>query len=243
DLPAPRFDLDATGNLFGIRLGAREHVNARGDRDAVAIPSFDLDAAVQAGLDRERALRGLHAELTNLTVARPPLPIAMAVSAVVEPFVIAFLRAQGGGGDGQQDEGEGGEPAIHDGLQSGGCVLGSTLPTVEGLRRFVRLRLMRPLLLATIALCGASLLHAQAGKNQAQIDRLVSQVQGKVVAWRRDIHQHPELSNRETRTAELVANHLRGLGMEVRTGVAHTGVVGILRGGKPGPVVALRADM
>ena len=102
---------------------------------------------------------------------------------------------------------------------------------------------MRPLLLATIALCGASLLHAQAGKNQAQIDRLVSQVQGKVVAWRRDIHQHPELSNRETRTAELVANHLRGLGMEVRTGVAHTGVVGILRGGKPGPVVALRADM
>jgi amidohydrolase len=63
------------------------------------------------------------------------------------------------------------------------------------------------------------------------------------VAWRRDIHQHPELSNRETRTAKLVADHLRSLGLEVRTGVAHTGVVGVLRGGKPGPVVALRADM
>ncbi|PYP13583.1 MAG: amidohydrolase, partial [Gemmatimonadetes bacterium] len=67
--------------------------------------------------------------------------------------------------------------------------------------------------------------------------------QTKVIAWRRDIHEHPELSNRETRTAELVANHLRSLGLEVRTGVAHTGVVGVLKGGKPGPVVALRADM
>ena len=63
------------------------------------------------------------------------------------------------------------------------------------------------------------------------------------MAWRRDIHAHPELSNRETRTADLVAQHLRSLGIEVRTGVAHTGVIGLLRGGKPGPVVALRADM
>jgi amidohydrolase len=102
---------------------------------------------------------------------------------------------------------------------------------------------MRPILLAAIALGSTGTLHAQAGKLDAQVDRLVSQVQGKVVAWRRDIHQHPELSNRETRTAELVANHLRALGLEVRTGVAHTGVVGVLRGGKPGPVVALRADM
>ncbi|MFN3514612.1 MAG: amidohydrolase [Phenylobacterium sp.] len=68
-------------------------------------------------------------------------------------------------------------------------------------------------------------------------------VQPKVVAWRRDIHQHPELSNREVRTAKVVADHLRSLGLEVRTGVAKTGVVGILRGGKPGKVVALRADM
>jgi amidohydrolase len=63
------------------------------------------------------------------------------------------------------------------------------------------------------------------------------------VAWRRDIHQHPELGNRETRTAALVAEHLRKLGLEVRTGVAHTGVVGVLRGGRPGKTVALRADM
>jgi amidohydrolase len=101
---------------------------------------------------------------------------------------------------------------------------------------------MRPILLASLALGWTGTLHAQS-KLDAQVDRLVSQVQGKVVAWRRDIHQHPELSNRETRTAELVANHLRSLGLEVRTGVAHTGVVGVLRGGKPGPVVALRADM
>ncbi len=68
-------------------------------------------------------------------------------------------------------------------------------------------------------------------------------VQRQVIAWRRDIHQHPELSNREFRTATLVADHLRHLGIEVATGIAHTGVVGVLRGGQPGPVVALRADM
>ena len=68
-------------------------------------------------------------------------------------------------------------------------------------------------------------------------------VEPQVVTWRRDIHQHPELSNREFRTAALVADHLRALGMEVQTEVAHTGVVATLRGGRPGPVVALRADM
>ena len=65
----------------------------------------------------------------------------------------------------------------------------------------------------------------------------------EVVAWRRDIHRNPELSNREFRTSAKVARHLESLGMEVQTGVAHTGVVGLLKGGKPGPVVALRADM
>lgn len=65
----------------------------------------------------------------------------------------------------------------------------------------------------------------------------------RVVGWRRDIHAHPELANHETRTAALVAAHLRRLGIEVRTGVAHTGVVGVLHGGLPGPVVALRTDM
>lgn len=67
--------------------------------------------------------------------------------------------------------------------------------------------------------------------------------QPKVVAWRRDFHQHPELANSETRTAKIVADHLKRLGFEVRTGVGVTGVVGVLRGGKPGGVVALRADM
>ena len=76
-----------------------------------------------------------------------------------------------------------------------------------------------------------------------EIDARMEQVMPKVVAWRRDIHQHPELGNREVRTSKLVADHLKSLGLEVQTGVAHTGVVGILRGGKPGGVVALRADM
>jgi amidohydrolase len=70
-----------------------------------------------------------------------------------------------------------------------------------------------------------------------------AEISDKVVAWRRDFHQNPELSNREFRTAGIIAEHLAGLGMEVQTGVAHTGVVGLLKGGKPGPVVLLRADM
>jgi amidohydrolase len=65
----------------------------------------------------------------------------------------------------------------------------------------------------------------------------------RLIAWRRDIHQHPELGDQEVRTSRIVADHLRGLGLEVRTGIARTGVVGILKGGKPGRTVALRADM
>jgi amidohydrolase len=76
-----------------------------------------------------------------------------------------------------------------------------------------------------------------------EIDERAAAVAPRVLGWRRDIHQHPELSNRERRTADLVASELRRLGLEVRTGVAHTGVVGVLRGAAPGPVVALRADM
>ncbi|AQV93709.1 N-acyl-L-amino acid amidohydrolase [Cupriavidus necator] len=83
---------------------------------------------------------------------------------------------------------------------------------------------------------GADALHAQ-------IETRAKAVEQQLIAWRRDIHQHPELGNYETRTARLVADHLRKLGMEVKTGVAKTGVVGVLKGGKPGPVVALRADM
>ena len=77
-------------------------------------------------------------------------------------------------------------------------------------------------------------------------DAIVEQVDAvteRVVEWRRDIHANPGLSNREFRTSALVAEHLRSLGIDVQTGVAHTGVVGVLKGGKPGPVIALRADM
>jgi amidohydrolase len=77
----------------------------------------------------------------------------------------------------------------------------------------------------------------------ADIDAAIKAVDPKVIGWRRDFHQHPELSNREVRTAQIVAEHLRGLGLEVRTGIAHTGVAGLLRTGKPGPTIALRADM
>lgn len=75
------------------------------------------------------------------------------------------------------------------------------------------------------------------------INRHAESLADEVVAWRRDIHQHPELSNREFRTSRIVAEHLERLGMQVQTGVAHTGVVGVLQGGLPGGVVALRADM
>ena len=76
-----------------------------------------------------------------------------------------------------------------------------------------------------------------------RLARSAEAIQPKAIAWRHDIHQHPELGNQEHRTAALVAEHLRHLGMEVETGVGTTGVVGLLKGGRPGPVVALRADM
>ncbi len=92
---------------------------------------------------------------------------------------------------------------------------------------------------ATIFWCGG----AQAQDLAAQIDAAAKTVEPKVIAWRRDIHQNPELSNREFRTAKVVAEHLKSLGMDVQTEVGHTGVVAVLKGGKPGPVIALRADM
>ena len=98
---------------------------------------------------------------------------------------------------------------------------------------------------AVLALGAAAAVAARAEDSPLprQVDANISALEGKVVAWRRDMHQHPELGNREFRTSRLVADHLRSLGMEVSTGVAHTGVVALLRGGRPGPVVLLRADM
>src|SRR5690606_34208527 len=87
------------------------------------------------------------------------------------------------------------------------------------------------------------ILPAAAGE-RSELEAAFAAVEPRVISWRRDIHAHPELSNREFRTAEKVTEHLRGLGLDqVTTGIAHTGVVGILKGGKPGPVIALRADM
>ncbi len=80
-------------------------------------------------------------------------------------------------------------------------------------------------------------------EQRTEIDLRAAEVESRVITWRRDIHQNPELGNREFRTAKLVAEHLQSLGIEVQTGVAHTGVVGVLKGVKPGRVVALRADM
>ena len=95
------------------------------------------------------------------------------------------------------------------------------------------------ILLAYIMLLSISNLNAQSDN----LERNFKDIEQKVIDWRRDIHQNPELGNREFRTATLVAKHLRSLGMEVKTEVGVTGVIGVLKGGQPGPVVALRADM
>lgn len=97
---------------------------------------------------------------------------------------------------------------------------------------------MKKILLYALCLSGLG-----ANAQQADLEKEYKAIEGQVIEWRRDIHQNPELSNREFRTAEKIANHLKSLGLEVQTGVAHTGVVGILKGNNPGKVVALRADM
>jgi amidohydrolase len=102
---------------------------------------------------------------------------------------------------------------------------------------------MRRILSFSLLLLSFSLSAQKVDKRQAAITSKVSEIEQKVIAWRRDIHAHPELGNREFRTAELIAKHLQSLGMEVKTGVGKTGVVGLLKGGLPGPVIALRADM
>jgi amidohydrolase len=88
-----------------------------------------------------------------------------------------------------------------------------------------------------------NLSFAQTKNHRAAISKAADNIEQKIIDWRHDIHQNPELGNREFRTAELIAKHLKSLGIEVQTKVGVTGVVGILKGEKPGPVVALRADM
>jgi amidohydrolase len=102
---------------------------------------------------------------------------------------------------------------------------------------------MKHALIAAVLALAPIAAWSQQSPHAAEIDKLADGVEKKVIAWRRDIYQNPELGNQEVRTAKLVADHLRALGLEVRTGVAHTGVVGVLKGGKPGAIVALRADM
>jgi len=101
---------------------------------------------------------------------------------------------------------------------------------------------MKAILLLVFTLLIDSIALAQSSI-PSKIDSKARETEQKVITWRREIHQHPELGNREFKTAEKIAAHLKQLGMEVQTGIAHTGVVGLLKGGKPGPVVALRADM
>jgi amidohydrolase len=101
-----------------------------------------------------------------------------------------------------------------------------------------------PLVLLAMSLSTASV-NAQSGVSdlEQEIRQRAAQIENKLIAWRRDIHENPELGEQENRTAGLVAEHLKKLGLEVKTGIARTGVVAVLKGGKPGPVVALRADM
>jgi amidohydrolase len=93
-----------------------------------------------------------------------------------------------------------------------------------------------------LVVTGLTTAHAN-GTLKVQVDQSAERIESKVIEWRRHFHQFPELSNREFKTAEKVAGHLKNLGLEVQTGIAHTGVVGLLKGGRPGPVVALRADI
>ncbi|WP_330147701.1 amidohydrolase [Shewanella oncorhynchi] len=107
-------------------------------------------------------------------------------------------------------------------------------------------RFSKTLLASALALSfmGADLSSAQAATSaMPDAAKLAAGVEQKVIDWRRDLHQHPELSNREFRTSKIIEKHLKSLGLEVQTGVAHTGVVAILKGGKPGPLIAIRADM
>ena len=98
--------------------------------------------------------------------------------------------------------------------------------------------------LSLLILCVLSApVFAQTNDLRSEVSRKADSLQNQIITWRRDFHEHPELGNHEFRTAAIVAKYLQSLGLEVKTGIATTGVVGILRGGKPGPVVALRSEL
>jgi amidohydrolase len=101
---------------------------------------------------------------------------------------------------------------------------------------------VKALLLYSLSICVSIPTLAQT-KNADPVDLAIKKLEPKTIEWRRDIHQHPELGNREFRTSKLIAAHLRSLGLEVKEGVAKTGVVALLKGAKPGPVIGLRADI
>jgi amidohydrolase len=102
---------------------------------------------------------------------------------------------------------------------------------------------VKKLLFITTCCITISISNAQKTTIESQIESAVNKIEPKCIAWRRDFHEHPELSNREFRTSKIIADHLRSLGIEVKENVAKTGVVGTLHGAKPGPVIGLRADM
>ena len=102
---------------------------------------------------------------------------------------------------------------------------------------------MKKIYFTLLLALSCSFVFAQNTKLQAKLDQKASEIEARVIEWRRHFHQYPELSNREFKTGKMIADHLKSLGMEVRYPVAKTGAVGILRTGKPGPTIALRADI
>jgi amidohydrolase len=98
-------------------------------------------------------------------------------------------------------------------------------------------------ILPILSLLFCTTAFAQKETLQTKAIAAAAKIEQEVINWRRDFHEHPELGNREFRTGEIIAKHLTALGMEVKTGAAKTGVIGILKGGLPGPVIALRADI
>ena len=112
--------------------------------------------------------------------------------------------------------------------------------TIENLFcKLLSMQINKYLFISTFLISGFLAAEDLKEKLQADLDPLMK----KVIEWRHDIHEFPELGNREFRTSKKVAEHLLSLGVEVETGIAYTGVVGLIRGGKPGPTIALRADM